>query len=286
VTASNPNADESEHVDADAFLPVPQGLFCPECDYDLRGLTSARCPECGFELQALRSLESQIPWAHRRKLGRFRAYWKTVWLVTFRHKRFCREIARPISYADSQRFRWVTGVVAYCSFLLASLAWAVLDWPTFADAVGEFGVWYGVLVHACVLLFWVTATGAPSCLLHPRRLSIERQNRAIAMSHYACASLACMPAAWLVAVALARVAFWRPGVLELLVIPLVTVWLTFAIGWWLGLVYLARAVWRDAAHTARVSLMVPPLLFACALFFLFVIPAAVFYVTVIIDSLR
>ena len=50
--------------------PLPEGIYCLDCGYDLRGSTSARCPECGFSLELLRTGESQIPWAHRRELGR------------------------------------------------------------------------------------------------------------------------------------------------------------------------------------------------------------------------
>lgn len=34
------------------FAPIwkyRQDMICPECDYDLRGLTSRGCPECGWE---------------------------------------------------------------------------------------------------------------------------------------------------------------------------------------------------------------------------------------------
>jgi hypothetical protein len=45
----------------------------------------------------------------------------------------------------------------------------------------------------CLWLFLFTATGAASYFFHPRSISIERQNRAIALSYYACAPLALTP---------------------------------------------------------------------------------------------
>jgi len=48
-------------------------LFCPECGYSLRGLTSDRCPECGLALGQIRALGTTIPWAHRRAIGSWRA---------------------------------------------------------------------------------------------------------------------------------------------------------------------------------------------------------------------
>jgi len=38
-----------------AATPLPDGMLCPECGYDLRGLTSNHCPECGFGLEFLRT---------------------------------------------------------------------------------------------------------------------------------------------------------------------------------------------------------------------------------------
>ena len=96
-----------EHVDrvanpesAVARGPAPE-IYCPECDYNLRGLTSERCPECGLLLAFLRESTSQIPWIHRADFGIVRSYWRTVFWVMFRRKRFAAEIARPVSYADS-----------------------------------------------------------------------------------------------------------------------------------------------------------------------------------------
>ena len=45
----------------------------------------------------------------------------------------------------------------------------------------------------CLWLFLFTATGAASYFFHPRSISIERQNRAITLSYYACAPLALTP---------------------------------------------------------------------------------------------
>ncbi len=113
---------------AQSLAPLPEGLYCPDCGYDLRSLTSTRCPECGFGLEAVRAGESQIPWTYRRELGRFRAYWKTVWLVLRWPKQFCLEVARPVSYRDSQSFRWMTVAHAYAAVLAGSAAWAAFDW--------------------------------------------------------------------------------------------------------------------------------------------------------------
>ncbi len=172
--------------------PLPVGTACPDCGYDLRGSTSARCSECGFTLDGLRSRETQVPWSHRRELGWFKAYWKTVWLVLRQPKRFCIEMVRPVSYADSQSFRWVTTGLAYLPILLGSLAWWAFDRSRGLGG-GEAEWWFrGFLLIGSPLLL-VLLPGLASCFFHPRTLSIEQQNRAVALSYYAWAPLAFTP---------------------------------------------------------------------------------------------
>ena len=78
-------------------LPIPSDLFCQQCGYNLRGLTSDRCPECGRSLDGLRGTVPPIPWVHRKEIGWFRVYWKTVWTATFRQQDLCDEMGRPVS---------------------------------------------------------------------------------------------------------------------------------------------------------------------------------------------
>ena len=188
-------ADDNERPSALGAQPgISYDLFCQNCGYDLRGLTSERCPECGHSLETVRSTVPQIPWVHRDKLGRFRAYWRTVWLVMFRQSRFCEEMARPISYADAQRFRGVTILHLQVPLMLATAGWYVGAWPTlFDDPLANQlfrQVWPAVVLHICIALFLAAVTGAPSYFFHPRSLPIEMQNRTIAMSYYACSPLA------------------------------------------------------------------------------------------------
>lgn len=171
--------------------PVPAEVYCPDCGYDLRGLTGQNCPECGFALAVVRSRESQIPWVHRRRLGLLRAYWQTVRLVERWPRRFCLEMVRPVSYGDAQAFRWWTFLLAYVPLLLISVAsgWAACN----AGAEGGATLW--LLAGAQVIAAaWLAALpGLCSYSFHPRRLPIEQQNRAIALSYYAWAPLALMP---------------------------------------------------------------------------------------------
>ena len=189
----------------DAKPEIRSDLFCQECGYNLRGLISDRCPECGYSLEALRSDVPRLPWVHRAELGRTRAYWQTVWMVMFRHKRFCEEVARPVDFAAAQRFRWVTVLHVYVPILIGTLLLYGLAGPRpfgekFVDDAFN-AVWPVAILHFCILLFLAGATGLPSYFFHPRGIPIEQQNRAIALSYYAGAALAWTPLVFLILVA-------------------------------------------------------------------------------------
>src|SRR5215212_4566949 len=90
-------------------MPVPVAhlseLFCPECGYDLRAIESDRCPECGWTIDRdAAATGSRIPWVHRRSIGRWRAYWRTAWLATWRIKQVAMESVRPVDEKDGRRF--------------------------------------------------------------------------------------------------------------------------------------------------------------------------------------
>jgi hypothetical protein len=179
---------ETGDIPAD-LLPVPEGIHCPDCGYDLRGLTGARCPECGLDLEIVRTQTPQIPWARRREIGWFRAYWQTVWLVGRHPRRLYTEMVRPVSYRDSQSFRWLTFLHAFGSVLISAIIvlarlgeWQ--EWDSLLTALG--------LVLGAGVLFAVLP-GAGSYALESRRLPAEQRNRGIALSYYAWASLAAMP---------------------------------------------------------------------------------------------
>ena len=87
-------------------MPADRDAFCPHCGYNLRGVGSRRCPECGKPFDPAKLATSLIPWVHRRRIGRIRAFLKTVMMATFRPRRLSLEMVRPASYSDARRFRW------------------------------------------------------------------------------------------------------------------------------------------------------------------------------------
>ena len=213
---ANPTATGATASSEGPKAEIRHDVFCQECGYNLRGLTSDRCPECGYSLESVRCGVPQLPWVYRKELGRRVAYWRTVWMVMFRHRRFCEEVARPVDYGDAQRFRWVTVLHVYLPILAGTIllsalaAWleplneavvdraspSPLEEPLFGRALRA--IWPTAAFHVCLLLFLAAATGLPSYFFHPRGVPIEQQNRAIALSYYACAALAWSPLVFVV----------------------------------------------------------------------------------------
>lgn len=191
-------------------------LYCPKCGYDLRARSSPRCPECGLPLDFIDSPRSAIPWVEARGLGAVRGYVATVFDVCFQPSKICREAWRPVDYRAARRFQLVT--VGWIVFWAAAyLAVALLtpvekrtgpilpiqmrpsieytsplhDITRHVGVVGAGLVCAGLLVG--LVLAALFATGAPSYLFCPRNLNVEQQNRALALSYYACAPLAFAP---------------------------------------------------------------------------------------------
>jgi hypothetical protein len=170
-------------------------VFCPRCAYNLRGVASAVCPECGraFDRAELRS--SRLPWVQRQRIGWWAAYWRTVAMVTFAPNVLLAELAVPVSIADAKRF-WAWTVLHAWAPVGMALAAATVTGTSSGGVrpsgpVAEIGAAWPLVLFALGALAWLfAATGAATYFCHPRRLDVERQDRAIAIGYYACAPLA------------------------------------------------------------------------------------------------
>src|SRR5688500_12738837 len=144
-------------------------------------------------------------------------------LVLCRPQRFGAEMDRPVSLADARAFRRVTVWIAYLPVALVLLAvylatfapptgWRPLiraidqvlpaalrplltSRPT--DALWSVGFAMELLILASLLIaiwLWLyAAAGVASYWFHPRKLDVQQQDRAVALSYYACAPLAATP---------------------------------------------------------------------------------------------
>jgi hypothetical protein len=287
MSSEPPMQPEERPADPARTAALADDLYCPECDYNLRGLTGERCPECGSALDWARLTTSQIPWVHRDKYGLLRGYWRTVWMVTFRRKRLANEIARPVGYLDSQKFRWISILHAYIALLVAAIVW-FQSWagPNTREMLADAGILPQVLLGVCALLCLVALTGVPGYWFHPKGMSVEKQNRAIALSYYSCGVLAWLPAA-LVLYGIARLLSSlseEVNLLLLLCAALLPVLVVFL--WWFGLVYLARRVLQPRRRRVwTFAFGLPPLWLGVTGLVLLGLPAAVLYVTLFFVSL-
>ncbi len=202
---------------------ITSGLFCPACGYYLRGIESERCPECGLAIDRATIGLSVIPWTHRKRIGRFRAFWRTVEMAVRSPGKLAQDVARPVSYRDAQLFRWIVVLVAalplcavatYGGLAIGEMPMAGLapGWGLPAPMSPALDVlvcivagvsnWY--VPSLAILLLIAGLTGAGSYWFGPNSIPIVRQNRAIAVSYYGCAPLALLVIPY---VALAGAAF-------------------------------------------------------------------------------
>ncbi len=200
-----------------------------------------------------------IPWQERRRIGRWRAYWRTVFLVLRRNGYMGDFLDGPVDYRSARSFRWITialvllvpgGYALFKALAVLAGRWlagrltvsVVID--TFAEAPQrELAVVQGALLTALA-----TMTGVVSWFFCPRRLDTEAQNRGIALSHYSCAPLALLPIVLAVGFfplrALCRAVPSLAEAPTLTVFPLAVCGGIVLFHWWLLVAYFGRTVAR------------------------------------------
>lgn len=143
-------------------------------------------------------------------------------------------------------------------------------------------------------MFLFAATGVAGYFFHPRETSTTRQNRAIALSHYACAPLAWTPAPVLlftVMILLEQTGdFERDAGFRVLVlidfVAFVIAAFQVAVWWRCTLVLLRGTTRCSGTRVTCLGFTLPILWGVCGLFILGVLPLAYLFVSVLILSLR
>ena len=243
-----------------------------------------------------------VPFAYRRQLGIWRAYWTTVGQVILRRKQFVAGIEHPVSFSDARLFWQITLLLATiptAGALMVAFATLSIFAKPLSGQTQSFQLldlaWYAVLIVCCWVFFFILTT-IPSCISFiSNHANAERQDRAIALSSYAAAPFAWtfVPAALLLTAKFVgsaswadsrfgQVLFWSLDLMgALAVIMQSTFWIN-AIG---ELIEAFRRGPRYLIFIQTFAVVVVALI--TSLFFAFVvIPLIYGNVAVLIDSLR
>lgn len=197
-----PDANEAKSAAAGEMAAYDESLLCPDCGYSLRGISSDRCPECGLDLTFIRENRSVIPWVHRREIGLWRAYWRTVWQVIARRREFLREVAKPVSYRDAAAFRRMTLGVVAVAMLIAWCGAGVIDPDGPRSLRADYGDWFILLCGVCILATIRYQSEACAALIFGAGVPRLLATRIRILSIYSVGSLAIAPALTLLALAL------------------------------------------------------------------------------------
>lgn len=104
-------------------------------------------------------------------------------MAIFHPRKLADEMARPVSYADAEKFRrvtvwvlWAAGILFGASIIQASRREiGAMDWAAWMIVPASMVGWR---------LFLTSLTTSPSVFCRARSMSPERQNRAVALSLY------------------------------------------------------------------------------------------------------
>jgi len=210
------------------------GLLCPGCGYDLRATAGGRCSECGLAIDREALKVSGFAWAHRRKIGRVRAYLKTLWQVAAESAGLAHEAGKMQEAGDARSFRYVTAGIVACvllgGFAAAAAAGGGLTWaaaqpsnpyvsvsPRAEGAAQDLivpwcaGATLWPVLPACLALLAVYVTGVQRAVFHVASMAAERRERVAAVALYAAAPLAMLLPAVVCAAAAAALTFAGKG---------------------------------------------------------------------------
>lgn len=265
-------------------------LFCPHCNYSLRGLSSANCPECGHDVNQYRTGESKIAWLRVRGWLHPLAFWQTVFQITFRDPKALRfDLFREVDYRHTRAFTWLAALHAWAAIVILLAVWPIappnnqmgFSFFVAADPVMQL---LAVFTALSLLVGLCMAAGVHTYFFHPRSLPVALQKRAIALSYLSAAPMALLP---LFALLAAISVFLTPekfDIVRVLLPPSLAVfWLIL---WYRRVTSFNEVLIRDAARGWFLALTWPVVSLLTLLGVGVFLPAVGFYVLVILESLK
>jgi hypothetical protein len=279
-----------------AALPLDADLLCCHCQHNLRGVPSSRCPECGSPFDRARTLAPVVPWEHRHYIGRLLAYARTVRLVTFQPGGLLP--ADTITRRAAARFRDCTVWLVFVTLCGGAVAWRMHPrvvtrpfrgfsaFPLWDELLPNGPFFAAALVATLLWLFAVAALASSFFLIN--RDPLARQDRALALSHYALAPLAWLPPMALTTGGVRSIGLLFPSYLvgthrafDAIVLGLTCCLSAPFIAYWgitLRLLYRATG---SGARTAIAALLLPPLWLFFAAFIFFAVEFAMNYLALL-----
>ena len=262
-TSPPPLTQPRATFDSGGEVPSEYDVFCEGCGYSLAGIVAARCPECGRAYDPSELPFARIPWLHRARIGRLRAYWATVRMILFHPRRFALELCRPvrISAGDARLFRGVTLRIALLSMLLTTVSVVAMKLTQLTPRPSVEAITLPVLITviftAAFAVFLVLATDMP--LFIWKGLPSRPPNELAPVHHYAAAPLALTPLMALLVIGAAAVIRFVPedfGFLAGVGVSFAAVALVLTM-WLLPLVLMRYATRCRAARVMALAVYLP-----------------------------
>ena len=262
-------------------------LFCTKCGYSLHGLPRLVCPECGDDAGPYLTGEPQVPWLRVSNWRQPAAFWKSVFLISFRDPGRLRfELLRDIDYRHTRAFAWLAAFFGWLSLPLAWVMMALLvPKSVFAEVTDTPGFWlYASFGCAVTLLWMLLLSGLHTYFFHPRSLPVGIQNRTLALSYLAAAPLAVLPLLVLLDVACVLLIPERYDLARVLAAWSIPV--AAALLWYRRVVSFAGPLLRNPIRGWALALLWPVVVLLLTAIVLVVVPFIAFYLAVVFVSLK
>ncbi len=224
------------------------GLRCPECGYNLTGLTIVICPECGkaYNRAALLAGENgRFPiWGRRTEIGFTRAFIRTTLEIWLHPERFGRQLPSRPKPSDAIVYSTVCLIIAVLTQIPFAIH-AAINIPTRTDqAIVLIGIVIGVLAceNSMAAIVFASRRNVPN--EYTQNLAVVRMTRAFLI----------LSAVWIFVMRIAALMFNFRWLLEpVLLGGLVTI----VIYWWISIAYIAKSFHGDIRNLYLAICMVP-----------------------------
>ncbi|MDP6545985.1 MAG: hypothetical protein QGH60_18550 [Phycisphaerae bacterium] len=234
----------------------------------------------------------KIPWERRKHIGRFRAYWRTAKMVMFSPCDLEQFLDAPVCEKHAKKFRRVTVQLTFLITLgvlgaLMVKTCMLIDSPGFEmrqlkSAASMVLARMGMAVLSLIGLF--LATRSLEWFSSPKYFDPERQDKAIALSCYACGPILIVTIVGAVASLLTIMAVSATDTTPATNVITLAWWSIF-LAWWPASVQAIHFTTGQNARRTTIAAIALPLIWIGQQLLMGIIPISVFHWRLIIASL-